>query len=269
VLVSCTGGEEGDVLNPAMDRPEVRARLPEIRLEELRRAAEIIGYDEVVLLGYRDSGMPDTPANEDPRSFAKAPLEEVVGRLVEEIRRVRPQVVVTYGDERGYRHPDHLRVHEATVVAFDRAGDPHAYPEAGAPWQPEKLYYTVWSRARMWATHQKFLELGMESPFDPERLGPPEPDDEVTARIDISEQSDVAREALLAHATQVDPTWRGWFGLPPEVARTVHPYDEYTLAKVAGAARSRLGADGDGRQQNGADGALEHDLFAGVGAEPH
>jgi LmbE family N-acetylglucosaminyl deacetylase len=121
----------------------------------------------------------------------------------------------------------------------------------------------------MWATHRKFLELGMESPFDPERLGPPDPDDEVTTRIDISEQSDVAREALLAHATQVDPTWRGWFGLPPEVARTVHPYDEYTLAKVAGAARSRLGADGDGRQQNGADGALEHDLFAGVGAEPH
>lgn len=264
VLVCCTGGEEGDVLNPAMDRPEVRARLPEIRMEELRRATELIGYDEVVLLGYRDSGMPDTAANNDPRSFAKAPLQEAVGRLVAEIRRTRPQVIVTYGDERGYRHPDHLRVHQASVVAFDRAGDPHAFPEAGDPWQPEKLYYTVWSRARMWATHRKFLELGMESPFDPERLGPPEGDGEVTTRIDISGQTDVAREALLAHATQVDPTWRGWFGLPPEVARTVHPFDEYTLAKVAGAATSEPGEPAPGT--TGAGGPVEDDLFAGIGA---
>jgi mycothiol S-conjugate amidase len=268
VLVSCTGGEEGDVLNPAMDRPEVRARLPEIRREELRRATEIIGYDEVVLLGYRDSGMPDTPANSDPRSFAKAPLDEVVGRLVAEIRRTRPQVVVTYGEERGYRHPDHLRVHEATVVAFDKAGDPDAYPEAGEPWQPEKLYYTVWSRARMWATHRKFLELGMESPFDAERLGPPDPDDGVTTRIDISEQSDVAREALLAHATQVDPTWRGWFGLPPDVARTVHPFDEYTLARVAGPGGDQAGGDEHAPSPGSGDGPLEDDLFAGIESRP-
>lgn len=261
-LVCCTGGEEGEVLNPAMDRPGVRARLPEIRLEELRRATGVIGYDEVVLLGYRDSGMPDTPANNDPRSFAQAPLEEAVARLVAQIRRTRPQVIVTYGEERGYRHPDHLRVHDASVVAFDRAGDPRAFPEAGEPWQPAKLYYTVWSRARMWATHRKFLELGMESPFDPEHLGPPEGDGEVTTRIDISGQTDVAREALLAHATQVDPTWRGWFGLPPEVARTVHPYDEYTLAKVAGAAMSEPGRLA--QRAAGMDGPFEDDLFAGI-----
>src|SRR5436189_3563594 len=82
VLVCCTGGEAGDILNPAMDTPEVRERLHEVRMEELARATEIIGYEEVVMLGYRDSGMPGTPENEDPRCFAKAPLEEAVGKLV-------------------------------------------------------------------------------------------------------------------------------------------------------------------------------------------
>src|SRR3982751_4799736 len=76
VLVCCTGGEAGDILNPAMDRPEVREHLHEIRMEELRRATDIIGFDEVVMLGYRDSGMPDTPENADPRCFARADLDE-------------------------------------------------------------------------------------------------------------------------------------------------------------------------------------------------
>src|ERR1700733_4263056 len=99
VLVTCTGGEAGDILNPAMDRPEVRDRLAEVRLEELRRATEIIGYDELVMLGYRDSGMPGTPENEDPRSFAQAPEDEAVERLVRIIRTFRPQVVVTYPED--------------------------------------------------------------------------------------------------------------------------------------------------------------------------
>src|SRR6516225_1262845 len=130
VLVCCTGGEAGDILNPAMDRPDVRSRLQEVRLKELDLAASIIGYDEVVLLGYRDSGMPGTPENSDPRSFARAPLSQAVGRLVEVIRRVRPQVIVTYSDDqKGYPHPDHIRVHDITVPAFDAAGDPEKYPD--------------------------------------------------------------------------------------------------------------------------------------------
>src|SRR5256714_5807843 len=90
VLVCCTGGEAGDILNPAMDKPEVRERLHEVRMEELARATELIGYEEVVMLGYRDSGMPDTPENADPRAFANAEVSEAIGRLVEVIRRERP-----------------------------------------------------------------------------------------------------------------------------------------------------------------------------------
>ena len=111
--------------------------------------------------------MPDSEAISRPGAFAAAPLDEAVGRLVAEIRRVRPQVIVTYGDDHsGYPHPDHIRVHDISVAAFEQAGDPDAYPEAGEPFQPLKLYYTVWSRQRILETHAKFLELGLESPFD-------------------------------------------------------------------------------------------------------
>ena len=131
-LVCCTGGEAGDILNPAMDRPEVRERLHEVRMEELAASVAAIGYDELVMLGYRDSGMPDTPENEDPRCFARADLDEAVGRLVEVIRRDRAQVILTYGDDqKGYPHPDHLRVHDISILAWDRAGDPDWYPDLG------------------------------------------------------------------------------------------------------------------------------------------
>ena len=132
VLVCCTGGEEGDILNPAMERPEVRERLHEVRMEELHRAAGIIGYDDVIMLGYRDSGMPGTEANSNPEAFAAVELHESVGRLVEIIRRERPHVIVTYADDQeGYPHPDHLRVHDISVVAFDAAGDEALYPRRG------------------------------------------------------------------------------------------------------------------------------------------
>jgi mycothiol S-conjugate amidase len=250
VLVSCTGGEEGDILNPAMDTPEVRARLPEIRSEELDRAAKIIGYDEVVRLGYRDSGMPGTEANRRPDAFANAPLDEAVGRLVAEIRRFRPQVIVTYPEEQSaYPHPDHLRVHEVTMAAWEAAGETGRFPEAGPAFSPLKLYYTMWPRKRMLAMHEKFLELGLTSPFDDAWLarlsGADEP---ITTSVDLTGFADVRGEALRAHATQVDPTSPFWFGLPPEVLRTLHPFDDYLLV------RSRVG-DLD---------VAEDDLFAGI-----
>ncbi len=248
VLVTATGGEEGDILNPAMDTPEVKADIAAVRARELATAVEIIGYDELVLLGYRDSGMPDSEANSHPDSFAAAPLTEAVGKLVAEIRRTRPQVVVTYGDDHsGYPHPDHIRVHAISVAAFDAAGDPDSFPETGEPYEPLKLYYTVWSKRRVLATHAKFLELGLESPFDERWLDRPGEDERITTSIDISGFGDIRRLALLAHATQVDPTSKFWFGLPPEVLQMIHPFDDYVLA------RSRVKTQ-----------LPESDLFAGV-----
>ena len=248
VLVTCTGGEEGDILNPAMDRPEVRADLAAVRLRELEAASALIGYDEVILLGYRDSGMPDSEANARPEAFANADLDEAVARLVEIIRRECPQVILTYGDDQqGYPHPDHLRVHDISVPAFELAGDGSYRPDLGEPFTPLKMYYSVWSRARIAATHEKFLELGLESPFSDDWFTRPSQDERVTTSIDIGPWFDVRLEALLAHATQVDPDSAFWFGLPREIARSVHPYEDYILA------HSRVATS-----------VPETDLFAGI-----
>ena len=252
VLVCCTGGEEGDILNPAMEKPEVRDRLTEIRREELDRSAEIIGYDRVVLLGYRDSGMPDTPANVRPDSFAQADIEEAIGRLVQVIRDERPQVIITYGDDQEwYPHPDHLRVHDISVAAFDAAGDPDRFPDAGDPWQPLKLYYSMWSKARMVALHEAYLAAGIESPFEEKWFARPWSDDRINVRIPVGEFYDVRMRALLAHATQIDPESKFWFGLPDDVAAAIHPYEEYHLA------RSLV-------ESSPTNEAPEDDLFAGI-----
>jgi mycothiol S-conjugate amidase len=219
------------------------------------------------MLGYRDSGMPGSEANANPLSFARAPHGEAVERLVEVVRRTRPQVMVIYGDEQsGYPHPDHLRVHEIGIAAFDAAADPALYPEVGPAWQVNKLYYTVFSVARFRQVHEKFLELGLESPFDEgwRKRWDEVPTEPVSTSIDITDFADVRREALLAHATQVDPKSPFWFGLPPEVMRSIHPFDDYRLARVVPAS---LLADGlPGTSASDAE-PVESDLFNGV--RPH
>ncbi|MGH9154648.1 MAG: mycothiol conjugate amidase Mca [Acidimicrobiales bacterium] len=229
-LVCATGGEAGEILNPAMDRPEVRDNLAQVRRAELARAAEIIGFHRVVMLGYRDSGMPGTPANDDPACFARADEVEAVGRLVEVIRQERPTVVITYADgQEGVPHPDHLRVHDVGVAAFDAAGDSDAYPETGPAWRPLKLYYWTWSQTRIRALHEKFLELGLESPITEARLNRRGSDERITTRVHVPNGEEVRRAALLAHATQIDPTSQFWFGLPADVA--AYPFEDFILAR--------------------------------------
>jgi mycothiol S-conjugate amidase len=233
-LVCCTGGEAGEIINPAMDRPEVRSRLAEVRRQELARSASIIGYDRVELLGYRDSGMPDDPANSHPDAFANAPLEEAVARLVRIIRRDRPSVILTYSDDQGgYPHPDHLRVHDISVPAFELSGNPEAFPDLGEPWAPAKLYYVLWSRARVMAMHQAMIDRGVESPYDDAWMSRFTQDHRITTRVDVGRFYPVRDAALRAHATQVDPSSPFWFGLPPEVQAEVWPWDEYILARSA------------------------------------
>ena len=261
MLVCCTGGEEGDLQNPALREPgqpfhgvepaDERRVLAHLRPQELARSAAVIGFDEVVMLDYRDSGMLGTPANHHRDSFAMAELDEAVGRLVTTIRRTRPQVIMTYGDDqRGYPHPDHLKVHHISVLAFQRAGDPMWYPWAGPVWQPLKMYYAVWSRVRMLAIHQAMIDLRGSSPFDEKWFNRPTQDERITTRIDVAKFLWARSQALLAHASQVDPTESWWFGLSDDELAEVYPWEDWVLARSA--------VDGP------AEGEVEADIFAGV-----
>jgi len=264
VLVCCTGGEEGDLQNPVLaeeggpffglEPDEVKAKLAELRPAELARATTLIGYDDVVMLGYRDSGMAGTPANQNPDCFHMADLDEAVGRLVAQIRRTRPQVIMTYADDQqGYPHPDHLMVHDVTLPAFRRAGDPFWYPELGEAWQPLKLYYTVWTRSRVLAIHRRLLQLGRPSPYDEKWFERPSHDHRVTTKVDIRDFVWARSQALLAHATQIDPREGFWFALTDDELAETYPWEDWVLAMSA------VGGPPEGM--------LEHDLFAGLRAE--
>jgi mycothiol S-conjugate amidase len=252
VLVCCTGGEEGDILNEAMDRPDVRDNLHEVRMAELAESCSILGYDEVHWLGYRDSGMPESEANARSENFWNAPLDEAVERFVRIIRCERPQVIITYHEDREwYPHPDHIRVFEISEPAFELAADPSAFPGAGEPWAVSKLYYVAWSFARVRALHQAHLDHGMESPFERWFEGNfPDRDDRFTTRIDVGAHMEQRRAALLAHKTQVSPDGF-WMKLPDDVVRDIYPWEDFILAK------SRV-------EPSYAEGEYETDLFAGL-----
>ena len=237
MLVCCTGGEQGEILNPALDSDEVRRDLPQRRLRELQSASRIIGYDCVELLGYRDSGMAGSEANNDPECFARAGATEAVGRLVEMIRRHRPQVLVTYGDDQEvYPHPDHLRVHDISIAAFDAAGDSDAYDHLGEAWQVAKLYYSVFPLQLLQQLHEELGNRGEESPFPDDIMKMEHNDHTITTRVNIESWAEVSRDALRAHETQIDPNSALWFEIVPEIERRLGRTDDYVLARslVAG-----------------------------------
>ena len=265
ILVCCTGGEEGDLQNPTLREPgqpfhgltpeQERELVVSMRPGELERSAEIIGFDEVIMLGYRDSGMADSEPNQHPECFHQADIDEATERLVRAIRRTRPEVIITYNDDQaGYPHPDHLRVHDVSVLAFDRAGDPSWYPDAGEPFQPLKLYYSTWSRRRLVAMHEGLLKHRGESPFDEQWFERPDTDHRVTTRIDVGEYMWARTQSLLAHATQVDPTAPFWFGLSDAELAAIYPWEDWILA------RSLVG-DIPSHDD------VEHDLLQGIDAD--
>jgi mycothiol S-conjugate amidase len=226
LVVTCTGGERGSVLNKKLDRPEVLANISEIRRAEMDRAREILGVKQA-WLGFVDSGLPEG-------CFALAEMDDAVGALVARIREFRPQVITTYDENGGYPHPDHIMTHKISVEAFDAAGDPDRFPDAGEPWQPLKLYYNMgFNRGRVVALHEGMLAAGLESPYaewlkeweDREDRG-----DRVTTRVPAADYFERRDDALRAHATQVDPEGF-WFKIPLEIQQKVWPTDDFELAR--------------------------------------
>jgi mycothiol S-conjugate amidase len=258
MVVTCTGGEAGSILNPAMDRPEVLADMMGVRRAEMARAAEILGVQHR-WLGFVDSGLPegDPPPPLPEGCFALQPLEVPTEALVRVMREFRPHVVVTYDENGGYPHPDHIRCHEVSMAAWEACGDPDRFPDAGEPWQPLKLYYSHgFSKARTVAFHEALLAAGMESPWAEwlerwDAAERPDPGTRVTTRVRCAEYFPVRDQALIAHATQIDPNGR-WFSMPMEMQQRIWPTEDYELARslVGDPAQTESTEDGD--------------LFAGV-----
>jgi mycothiol S-conjugate amidase len=257
LVCTMTGGERGDILNPAMDRPEIKADITGVRRAEMDRAREILGVEQR-FMGFIDSGLPEgDPKPPLPEAcFALMPVAEAVEPLVRAIREFRPHVMLTYDEHGGYPHPDHVMNHLVSVAAFEAAADPDAYPEAGEPWQPLKLYYFVsFHRAKFVALHEEMIRRGLESPYTKifeeweerakKRHGD-EPALEITSRVPCADFYEIRDQALKAHATQVDPNGF-WFSCPIEVQQAAWPTEDYHLA------RSVVDAD-----------LPEDDLFAGV-----
>ena len=250
-VATCTGGERGSILNPAMERPDVLENISAIRRDEMDRAREILGVRQD-WLGFVDSGWPEgDPKPPLPEGcFGLVPVEEGAERLVRVIRSFRPHVLTTYDENGGYPHPDHVMCHKISVAAFEAAGDPSMYPDAGEPWQPLKLYYhhSV-HRQRTIALHEAMLAAGLESPYA-ERLADWKPDPEhdarITTKVPCAEYFDVRDQALLAHATQIDPHG-AWFSTPLELQQKAWPTEDFELV------RSLVDSE-----------LPEDDLFAGV-----
>ena len=234
ILVTATGGEAGDILNPAMDRPEIVADLPAVRSAELDEAAAILGYDEVIRLGYRDSGMPESPDNARPDAFCNQDHEIVLERLVHIARRLRPDVLLGYDEHEFYPHPDHLYVHRLSLDLFSASADPERFPEAGDPWRIGALYAPVFSRERLETLHRTMLERTGSSPFAGwvERIAGRrvDPGRQIT-KIDVTGFVERGRDALRAHRTQIDPDGF-WFQVPTALVEEVYPWEDFELLRA-------------------------------------
>jgi mycothiol S-conjugate amidase len=238
LVVTCTDGARGDVLNPALSTDEAVLRnMTEVRRREMAEAARILGVKHA-WLGFVDSGLPEpdengvTPPLPDD-CFAVVPLDEASAPLVRLVRDFRPHVMTTYDENGGYPHPDHIRTHEISMRAFLSAGDPTAFPGTGVPWQPSKLYYHLtFHKRRLVALHGACLAHGVESPFG-EWLDTwedkPEDEARLTTRVPCGEYFETRDAALLAHATQIDPDGR-WFHLSPDLQREVWPTEDFQRA---------------------------------------
>ncbi len=236
MVVTLTGGERGDILNPAMDLPEVHGRIHEVRRDEMARAAEILGVEHHGL-GFVDSGLPEgDPLPPLPEgSFAVVPIEEPVRRLVRVIREFRPHVITTYDENGGYPHPDHIRTHQVSMAAYEAAADHVQFPEEGEPWSIAKLYYGHgFLRRRMQLLQDEFAKHGEVGPFEKWlQHWDPEHDpfaNRVTTRIECADFFEQRDRALLAHATQIDPNG-DFFRAPIEWQQRLWPTEEYELAR--------------------------------------
>lgn len=259
-LVTCTLGEEGEVIPPALahlaaDRDDT---LGAHRAGELAAAMAELGVTDHLFLGgpgrYRDSGMMGAPQNEHPDCFWRADVDEAAASLVEVIRRVRPQVLVTYDENGGYGHPDHIQAHRVAMRAAELSAEPVFRRDLGDPHEIAKIYWNCVPRSVVEAGFARLREAGREGDLFPGIASVDDvpgvlPDEEVTAAVDASAHADRKAAAMRAHATQIAVDGP-FFALSNDLGQPLFPVEYYRLV------RGSSGAP---------EGVREDDLFAGTG----
>ncbi len=279
VLVTCTRGEEGEIVDPALKAqiadsapsPEVaQERLAAVRDQELAASVQALRITQFYQLGYRDSGMAGTASNQNPLAFAQVKIADAVARLVEIVRRERPQVMVSYNTYGGYGHPDHIMANRIAELAFAAAANADVYPQQSTetpPWQPLKFYYIALSRDHMRHMAELAKANGIDMPFggqaakqeeailrgepvDPDNPQRPpfgEAEDSISTIIDVSAQITQKRESLQVHRTQAVSGNRFMAGMSEDFARLAFGQEYFRLI------HTRVKTTWP-----------EHDLFAGI-----
>lgn len=234
VVVTCTGGEEGENLAgiDLGDRP-----LAEHRERELADALAILNVTAGHQLGYRDSGMDGTPGNQHPDSFLMADTDDAAQRLAVLMRQYRPQVVVSDDEHGTYGHPDHIKAHSVTTRAVELAADPEAGID-GQPWKVAKRYVHALSHGSIIQMHHMLLQRGLASPFGEGQLTIDElefgvPDELVTTQVDVRPWLETKREAMAAHRSQIGPE-SFFLNLPDDVSADVFGYEQYVRIDPGG-----------------------------------
>jgi mycothiol S-conjugate amidase len=233
MVVSCTGGERGSILNEGLaDRARAERDLGGLRRLEMERARDHMGIEHR-WLGYQDSGLPDEGDPLPAGSFATIPLEISAEPLVALIRRYRPQVLVTYDERGGYPHPDHIRAHEISVYAMRAAADASQYPNAGPAWQISKLYYDrIFSGDRVKAVYKVLTERDPESPLIEAMAGMRSWTDDApslaTTHVPAGDFFEIRDLALGSHASQVAPD-SSFFFWPNDLQREAWPTEDFQL----------------------------------------
>ena len=260
-LVTCTLGEEGEVLVPELEHlaADQEDRLGPQRIEELAAAMRVLGVTDHRFLGgpgrWRDSGMIGLPTNDRSDCFWQADLGEATRELVAVMREVRPQVVATYDERGGYGHPDHIQAHRVAVAAFEASGDPGQWPEMGEPWSPAKLYYSVLPKSVLQASIDYFRDRGEVSFWGPDVTSADDlpmgtADELVTTMVEGTGFFEAKMAAMRAHATQIAVDGP-FFALADGVGLTAFSKEYFTLV------HGELG-DRDGENE------AESDLFSGI-----
>jgi N-acetyl-1-D-myo-inositol-2-amino-2-deoxy-alpha-D-glucopyranoside deacetylase len=228
VVVTATDGAEGEVHNYE-DPDPIKARLAEVRAEEIAAALGILGVANHHFLGYRDSGMMGTDANHHDQAFWRADFMEANARLVSLVRSHQPEVMIVYDPFGGYGHPDHIQVHRVGMAAFFGASDPGRFKCANGeePWAPRKLYMTTWPRSRAIRMGEALLAAGRITPEEAEEWkGEGTPDEDVTTWIDVLPYVDRKIKALRAHRSQIPEDWF-LLAVPEEAAPEMFGRESY------------------------------------------